>query len=167
MRHTITCTERITLPPDHAYRVLHPHATEKTYPVYTVGNERYIEIKADTLGGTLLTKLTDLNVDMDTGELNAFSSPLRVDDHDMPRLYTVDIQDLADITDQVPVAKKFNQNEYIKEYQRQNIRYRKMNFNLTKVEDTEMLEWIARQPEGASNYLKRLVEKDMRENKNG
>ena len=160
MKHyTITCTERITLPPDHAHRVLYPHATEKTYPVYTVGNERYIEIKADTLGGTLLTKLTDLHVD--NGELNAVSTPLRVDNRDMPRLYTVDIQDLADITDQVPVPKKFDQNEYIKEYQRQNIRYRKMNFNLTKDEDTKVLEWIDRQPEGASNYLKHLVLEDM------
>ena len=163
MKHyTITCTEHITLPPDHAYRVLHPHATEKVYPVYTVNGERYIEIKADTLGGILLTKLADLHVS--GGELNAVPAPIRVDGRDMPRIYPQDIPALTDITDTVPTPRSldvFNQSEYVKDYQRRNIRYRKMNFNLTKPEDTEMLEWIDRQPEGASNYLKKLVTADM------
>ena len=97
MKHyDITCTERITLAPDHARKVMHPNATEKTYPVYTIDGERYIIIKADTLGGTLLTRLSDLHVF--SGELNAIPAPLRVPDADMPRLYPQDIDGLTDIT---------------------------------------------------------------------
>ena len=95
-RHVITCTERITLAPDHARKVLHPNDTEKTYPVYTIDGERYISIKADTIGGTLLTRLSDLHVY--NGELNAVPAPLRVSDADMPRLYPQDINGLTDIT---------------------------------------------------------------------
>ena len=65
------------------------------------------------------------------------------------------------------MEKAFDQARYINEYHRQNIKYRKMNLNVTKPEDTAMLEWIDEQPEGASNYLKKLVEKDMKENRNG
>ena len=56
----------------------------------------------------------------------------------------------------------FIQSEYIKGYQREFIRYRKMNFNLSKPDDTAILAWIDQQPEGASNYLKSLVLKDMK-----
>ena len=103
MKHTITCTERITLAPDHAYRVLHPHAAEKIYPVYTIDDERYIEIKADTLGGILLTKISDLHV-MD-GELNAIPAPRRVNEKDMPVVYPQDVQSLKDITGTVPAPR--------------------------------------------------------------
>lgn len=103
MKHTITCTERITLAPNHAYRVLHPHDTEKIYPVYTIDGEKYIEIKGDTLGGVLMTKLSDLHV-MD-GELNAITAPIRVAEKDMPRIYPQDIDGLRDITGETPRPK--------------------------------------------------------------
>ena len=56
----------------------------------------------------------------------------------------------------------FDQKAYVNDYIKANIRYRRMNFNLTKQEDITMLEWIDSQPEGVSNYLKRLVEADMK-----
>lgn len=103
MKHTITCTERITLPPDHAHRVLYPHATTKIYPVYNVDGQRYIEIKADTLGGVLLTRLSDLHVS--NGELNAVPAPIRVKDA-LPYIYPQDIEKLTDITDSVPFPRE-------------------------------------------------------------
>ena len=161
-RYEITCTERVTLPPDHARKVMDPDATEKVYPVYTIDGERYISIKADTLGGTLMTRLNDLHVD--NGELNAVPAPMRVDDMDVPRIYPDQIMDLTDITGQVPVPKKFDQYEYIKAYQRENIRFKKMNFNIQNRDDLKMIAWLEEQPEGVSNYLKRLVMQDMEKN---
>ncbi len=50
---------------------------------------------------------------------------------------------------------------YNNEYNKRNIRSRRMNFNLKKEEDLEMMEWIDSKPEGISNYLKKLVAEDM------
>lgn len=101
--HEITCTERITLAPDHAHLVLHPNDTEKIYPVYVIDGERYIIIKGDTLGGELMTKLSDLHIS--NGELNAIPAPMRVYLKDMPRLYPQDIPALTDITGTVPAPR--------------------------------------------------------------
>lgn len=57
----------------------------------------------------------------------------------------------------------FNQADYIKGYQRDFIRFRKMNFNLSKPGDVELLSWIDSQPWGVSYYLKSLVLSDMEE----
>ena len=54
--------------------------------------------------------------------------------------------------------------EYKKTYQREHIVFKKMNFNTSKEEDVKMIEWIEKQPEGASPYLKRLVQKDIETN---
>lgn len=63
------------------------------------------------------------------------------------------------------MEKAFDQARYINEYHRQNIKYRKMNFNLSKPGDVVLLSWIDNQPEGASNYLKSLVLSDMEKRK--
>lgn len=90
----ITCTERITLAPDHAHLVLHPHAVEKTYPVYMVDGQRYVEIMGDTRGGKLLTPLSDLIVK--DGELRSKHAPRRV--YEVPSIWPGDIPALTDIT---------------------------------------------------------------------
>lgn len=56
---------------------------------------------------------------------------------------------------------EFDQKEYSKEYQRQFIKFRKMNFNIQNRDDSAMVDWIDSQPEGTSGYLKRLVKADM------
>ena len=58
--------------------------------------------------------------------------------------------------------KPFDQYEYIKQYQRENIRFKKMNFNLLNHDDVKIISWLENQPEGVSNYLKRLVAEDMK-----
>ena len=66
-----------------------------------------------------------------------------------------------------PKSGKYDDAEYKKQYQRSHIRFRKMNFNVDKPDDVVMIEWLDSQPEGVSNYMKRLVSDDMirRENK--
>ena len=56
----------------------------------------------------------------------------------------------------------FNQKQYVNEYIKAKIIYRRMNLNNGKPDDMAMLEWIDSQPEGVSNYLKRLVLQDMK-----
>ena len=51
--------------------------------------------------------------------------------------------------------------EYIKAYQRERIKFRKLNLNTGSPDDMAMMDWIDAQPEGASNYLKRLIRADM------
>lgn len=57
---------------------------------------------------------------------------------------------------------EFDQRKYVNEYIKARIIYRRMNFNIGKPEDMTMLEWIDSQPEGVSNYLKRLVLQDIK-----
>lgn len=65
--------------------------------------------------------------------------------------------------DHMPKQKSggFDQKKYVNDYIKSKIVYRKMNFNNSKPEDMRMVEWIDAQPEGVSNYLKRLVMADM------
>lgn len=58
-------------------------------------------------------------------------------------------------------ASKKQQYEYNKEYRKNKIVYRSLNFNIDKPDDQKMLDWIDSQPEGTSPYLKRLVQEDM------
>lgn len=58
----------------------------------------------------------------------------------------------------------FDQKAYVNEYIKEKIKYRRMNFNTGKPDDMAMVEWIDSQPEGVSNYLKRLVLADMQKN---
>lgn len=55
----------------------------------------------------------------------------------------------------------FDQKAYVNGYIKTKIVYRRMNFNAGKPDDMAMVEWIDSQPEGVSNYLKRLVCEDM------
>ena len=55
----------------------------------------------------------------------------------------------------------FDQNKYVGQFIHDNIKYRQMNFNMGKPEEAAMHAWIGEQPEGSSNYLKRLVREDM------
>ena len=57
---------------------------------------------------------------------------------------------------------EFDQKKYVNEYIKTTIVYRRMNFNKGKPEDMQMVEWIDSQPEGTSNYLKRLVLQDIK-----
>ena len=59
----------------------------------------------------------------------------------------------------------FDQKEYVNEYIKTTIIYRRMSFNRNKPDDMQMVEWIDSQPGGASNYLKRLVRGDMERGK--
>lgn len=59
----------------------------------------------------------------------------------------------------------FDQKKYVNEYIKEKVKYRRMNFNTGKPEDMQMMEWIDAQPEGVSNYLKRLVYADMHRNR--
>lgn len=56
----------------------------------------------------------------------------------------------------------FDQEQYVNEYIKANIKYRRINFNVNKKDDMKMVEWIDSQPEGVSNYLKKLVKNDMK-----
>lgn len=51
----------------------------------------------------------------------------------------------------------FNQLEYIRGYVREQIVYKKLSLNRGNPEDMKLLEWIEKQPEGVSAYLKRLI----------
>jgi len=55
----------------------------------------------------------------------------------------------------------FDQMEYIKQYNNQHIKYRKLSLNVSKEEDNRVLEWLDAQPDGISSYLKRLIQEDM------
>ena len=57
---------------------------------------------------------------------------------------------------------KFDQKKYVNEYIKSKIVYRKMNFNRQSPDDMAMVEWIDQQPEGVSNYLKGLVDGDIK-----
>lgn len=60
---------------------------------------------------------------------------------------------------------EFDQLEYIKQYNRENIRYRRAQFNMQKPEDVQIMEWIDEQPEGTSAYIRKLIVQDMAERK--
>lgn len=55
----------------------------------------------------------------------------------------------------------FDQNKYVAGYLKNNIKLVHVSLNRTKPEDMRILEWLQKQPEGASGYLKRLILKDM------
>ena len=59
------------------------------------------------------------------------------------------------------MAEKFNQAEYIKEYQRENRITKKVTFNRKNPDDMVMVEWLDNRPEGIVQYLKRLIREDM------
>ena len=60
---------------------------------------------------------------------------------------------------------EFDQLEYIKQYNRENIRYRRAQFNMQKPEDVQIMKWIDEQPEGTSAYIRKLIMQDMAERK--
>lgn len=55
----------------------------------------------------------------------------------------------------------FNQLQYIADYNKANIVYRKLSLNKTVPEDMVLLSWLDSRPEGTSGYLKHLIRKDM------
>ena len=60
---------------------------------------------------------------------------------------------------------EFDSNKYVAGYLKQNIKLVHISLNRTKEPDQKILEWLQKQPEGASGYLKRLILQDM--NKGG
>ena len=61
---------------------------------------------------------------------------------------------------------EFDQLEYIRRYNREHHKYKQVVFNVDKPDDVRLMEWIERQPEGISGYLKRLATED-REKREG
>lgn len=61
----------------------------------------------------------------------------------------------------------FDMKAYIRGYQREYIVYKKLNLNAKNEDDMKMAKWLESQPEGTSNYLKRLVREDMNKTANG
>lgn len=56
---------------------------------------------------------------------------------------------------------KFNQAEYIKQYQREQRIEKKVTFNRNNPQDMILLEWLMSQPEGMVKYIKSLIRSDM------
>ena len=59
------------------------------------------------------------------------------------------------------MQEKFNQAEYIKQYQREQRIEKKVTFNRNNPEDMKLLEWLTSRPEGMVKYIKRLIRSDM------
>lgn len=56
---------------------------------------------------------------------------------------------------------KFNQAEYIKQYQREQRIEKKVTFNRNNHEDMILLEWLTSRPDGMVHYIKSLIRSDM------
>ena len=56
---------------------------------------------------------------------------------------------------------KFNQAEYIKQYQREQRIEKKVTFNRNNHEDMILLEWLTSRPDGMVQYIKSLIRTDM------
>ena len=61
---------------------------------------------------------------------------------------------------------EFDQKEYIKEYIKDNIVYKRINFNRGDSDDMAMVAWLESRDEKISNYLKRLISEDMKKSQN-
>lgn len=59
------------------------------------------------------------------------------------------------------MAEKFNQAEYIKQYQREQRIEKKVTFNRNNPEDMSLLNWLTSRPEGMVQYIKALIRSDM------
>lgn len=59
------------------------------------------------------------------------------------------------------MAEKFNQAEYIRQYQREHRIEKKVTFNRNNPDDMNLLGWLASRPEGMVQYLKSLIRSDM------
>ena len=57
--------------------------------------------------------------------------------------------------------KKFNQSEYIKQYQREQRVEKKVTFNRNNHDDMILLEWLTSRPDGMVHYIKSLIRTDM------
>ena len=57
--------------------------------------------------------------------------------------------------------KKFNQAEYIKQYQREQRVEKKVTFNRNNHDDMILLEWLTSRPDGMVHYIKSLIRTDM------
>lgn len=55
----------------------------------------------------------------------------------------------------------FDQKQYMKDYYKEHVKWRKVSFNDTVPEDVVLREWIDGQQESTSAYIKRLVRQDM------
>lgn len=52
--------------------------------------------------------------------------------------------------------------EYLKEYRRENIRYKSIGFNLKNDEDQKLLKWIESREGKTTPYIKALIRRDIR-----
>lgn len=57
--------------------------------------------------------------------------------------------------------KKFNQAEYIKQYQREQRVEKKVTFNRNNHDDMILLDWLTSRPDGMVHYIKSLIRTDM------
>ena len=57
--------------------------------------------------------------------------------------------------------KKFNQSEYIKQYQREQRVEKKVTFNRNNHDDMILLDWLTSRHDGMVHYIKSLIRTDM------
>ena len=62
------------------------------------------------------------------------------------------------------MAEKFDQAEYIKQYQREQRIEKKVTFNRNNPDDIALLEWLTTRPDGMVKYIKGLIRSDMKAN---
>lgn len=55
--------------------------------------------------------------------------------------------------------------DYMKSYNNQHVKWRKVSFNDKNPEDTIIMDWIDSQNESTSAYIKRLILEDMEKNR--
>lgn len=101
MKEQITIAGKMTLPADHAARVLHPHSENAVYTVYEIAGTRYVSISGNTRGTVELTALKDLYVNASDGLMKASHAPVRVNAADMPTVYTSSLKELDPVN--IPV----------------------------------------------------------------
>jgi len=58
----------------------------------------------------------------------------------------------------------YEQMQYIKDYNREHIYYRKLSFNVSNEDDMRMMKWLDERPQSTSSYLKQLIREDMNKN---
>ena len=60
------------------------------------------------------------------------------------------------------MSTKFDQAEYVRQYQRENRIEKKVTFNRNNDGDMKLLEWLQSRPEGMVKYIKSLIRSDMK-----
>lgn len=65
------------------------------------------------------------------------------------------------LSEVIAMDHKFDQAEYIRQYQRENRIEKKVTFNRNNPDDMALLEWLQSRPDGMVHYIKTLIRSDM------